>query len=132
VEFSEFMKAFGGAIAGEALPVTMKSDQRQFEAFKKSWDLSSARHAKHKLSAEATKELLAKKLATMSSSVRKIFQMANSERTDPSEGSALNKREFKTLINKCNIQMEVGVGALYWGGEEKRMVSLALSVSVAL
>ena len=50
-------------------------------------------------------EILSKKLATMSSSVRKIFQNCNSERTDPSEGSALNKREFQTLLDKCNVQV---------------------------
>ena len=53
--FSEFMTAFGGAIAGEDMPVMLEGDGRVSEKFQKSWDTMSARHARHKVTAVEAK-----------------------------------------------------------------------------
>jgi hypothetical protein len=57
--------------------------------------------------ADEARKMLSSKLATMSNSVRKIFQHANTDfqRAGEAEGG-LNKVEFKSILDKFNIPMK--------------------------
>mmetsp|Transcript_34939 Transcript_34939/g.45056 ORF Transcript_34939/g.45056 Transcript_34939/m.45056 type:complete len:306 (+) Transcript_34939:87-1004(+) len=107
VEFQEFMKHFGPAIAGEELPIMMDGENRQTAKFQAIVKTREARAGCSTFTADEARKMLSSKLATMSNSVRKIFQHANTDfQTEAEVEGGLNKEEFSTILDKFNIPMK--------------------------
>jgi hypothetical protein len=105
VEFREFMKAFGPAIAGESVGGGLTfGKSRDAMLIKQNAERIKQRFEASSYNADAAITLLKSKLANQSTSVRKLYQTANFNFQQAGEvEGGLSKEEFKSLFDKFNI-----------------------------
>eukprot|EP00613_Pedinella_sp_CCMP2098_P025292 CAMPEP_0171698832 /NCGR_PEP_ID=MMETSP0991-20121206/9575_1 /TAXON_ID=483369 /ORGANISM="non described non described, Strain CCMP2098" /LENGTH=694 /DNA_ID=CAMNT_0012287739 /DNA_START=131 /DNA_END=2215 /DNA_ORIENTATION=+ len=107
VEYIEFMKSFGNSIAGEKL-TALQLDGEERAARKLALHVGRRDKIAGRVvfTAEQARASLAEKLATMGTSVRRIFAHVNTDFQKPGEAEGgLDPREFKLLLDKFNIPM---------------------------